>query len=123
MTMIVTRQQAADHLRIDNATAEADDLDLKILAASAVVLDYIELSHDDYTEIVENTELDSDDSDWDSDWEDYEEIIYPLQAATLLLVGEFHRYRDGGSPNYTDANLPPVVRAILYPLKSWGLST
>ena len=135
MTMLVTRQQAMDHLRIDDATAEADDLDLKILAASAVVLDYLEIDADTYT----SSDADSDDSDSGSDsggeyggsdsdsdsdsLDDSEvEIPYQMQAATLLLVGDMHRYRDSACPAYAAATLPPHVRALLYPLKTFGLS-
>lgn len=107
MTMLVTRQQAADHLRIDDATDEADDLDLKIMAASEIVLDYLEMTIDDF-------------GDSDSDGR---EIPYAIQAATLLLVGDMHRYRDSGAPTYTEALLPPPVRSLLYPLKTWGISS
>jgi len=127
MTMIVTRAQAAAHLRIDDSTDEAADLDLKIQAASAIVLDYIEWTPDRYVAATEINELDSDyeidsdwDEDWDSDWLGDEDYLFTLKAATLLLVGDMHRYRDGGSPNYTEAFLPPAVRALLYPVKSWG---
>ena len=108
MSMIVTRTQAAEHLRIDNPDAEADSLDLLILAASAVVLDYLEMELADF-------------GDSDSDGE--VEVPYQVQAATLLLVGDMHRYRDAGSPEYTEATLPSPVRALLYPLKTWGLDS
>lgn len=108
MTMLVTRQQALDHLRIDDGTAEADDLDLKILAASAVVLDYVEMDIEDFD---------------DSDSDGTPEYPYQLQAATLLLVGDMHRYRNSEIPTYNEAYLPHVVRALLYPLKTWGLSS
>ena len=128
MTMIVTRAQAASHLRIDDSTDEAADLDLKITAASAVVLDYIEWSHDRYAAALEIAELDSDyeidsdwDEDWDSDWLGDENDLYTLKAATLLLVAGMHRYRDEGNPNYgAEATLPPTVRALLYPIKTFG---
>jgi hypothetical protein len=107
MTMLVTRQQAADHLRIDDTTDEANDLDLKIQAASEVVLDYLEMAVDDF-------------SDSDSDGE--VEIPFQIQAAVLLLVGDMHRYRDSGAPTYNEAILPPAVRALLYPLKTFGLT-
>jgi len=107
MSMIVTRAQAAAHLRIDDATDEAADLDLKIEAASGVVLDYLEMDISDFG---------------DSDSDGPPEIAEQIQIATLLLVGELHRNRDGGSGNYSEANLPAPIRAILYPLKTWGLS-
>jgi len=107
MSMIVTRAQAAAHLRIDDATDEASDLDLKIAAASGVVLDYLDMEISDFG---------------DSDSDGTPEIPEQIQIATLLLVGEMHRNRDGGSENYSEANLPAAVRAILYPLKTWGLT-
>lgn len=107
MSMLVTRAQAAAHLRIDDATAEADDLDLKIQAASAVVLDYLEMEEEDFG---------------DSDSDGVVEVPEQVQAATLLLVGDMYRHRDAGSPQYSDALLPPAVRALLYPLKSWGIT-
>jgi len=127
MTMIVTRTEAAAHLRIDDSTDEAADLDLKIQAASAVVLDYIEWTPDRYVAANEIDDLDSDyeidsdwDDDWDSDWLGDEDYLDTLKFATLLLLGDMHRYRDGGSPNYGEATLPSPVRALLYPIKSWG---
>jgi hypothetical protein len=107
MSMLVTRQQAADHLRIDDSAPEANDLDLKIHAASGVVLDYLEMTIDDF-------------GDSDSDGR---EVPYAIQAATLLMIGDMHRYRDSGAPTYSEAMLPPVVRALLYPLKTWGLES
>jgi len=108
MSMLVTRQQVADHLRIDDATDEANDLDLKIYAASAAVLDYIEMELADF-------------GDSDSDGEI--EVPYQVQAAVMLLVGDMHRYRDAGSPQYNVATLPPSVCALLYPLKTWGITS
>jgi len=127
MPMIITRQQAADHLRIDDATDEANDLDLKIYAASAVVLDYIEWTAARYADVLEINELDSDyeydsdwDDDWDSDWLGDEDALPILQAATLLLVGDMHNHRGTSSPDYSAALLPPVVRAVLQPVKTFG---
>lgn len=109
MSMLVTVEQAAKHLRIDDDQIEyeRDDLTLKIHAASGVVLDYLEMAIDDF-------------GDSDSDGR---EIPYQVQAATLLLIGDMHRYRDAGSPNYTEATLPSSVRALLYPLKTWGIES
>lgn len=113
MAMIITRQQAMDHLRIDDATAEADDLDLKILAASDIVLDYLEMEESDF--VIESSDSDSDETEYD----------YPssVQAAALLLVGDMYRFRDSSSPAYSEALLPSPVRAILYPIKTWGLES
>jgi len=107
MAMLVTIEQAAAHLRIDDYTDEASDLTLKIQAASGVVLDYLEMVIDDF-------------GDSDSDGR---EIPAQIQQATLLLIGDMHGYRGSGAPAYNEALLPPVVRALLYPLKTWGLSS
>lgn len=107
MTMLVTRAQAAAHLRIDDATDEAADLDLKIKAASGMVLDYLEMSAEDFG---------------DSDSDGNPEIPEKVQAAVLLLVGDLHSNRNAGSKAYEGASLPSSVAAILYPLKTWGLS-
>jgi len=108
MSALVTRQQAADHLRIDDIASEVDDLDLKIAAASGVVLDYLEMTIDDFA-----------DSDSDGEFD----VPFQIKAATLLLIGDMHRNRDAGSPVYGEAFLPSSVRALLYPLKTWGLSS
>lgn len=125
MTMIVTRDQAADHLKIDDATPEADDLDLKIQAASAACLNYIERDVSYY-------EVEPDDEDYyeasgpSASEEDDPEYVFPadLQAAVLILVADFHRHRDSGDfeYKYVSAMLPSVVRALLYPLKSFGIA-
>jgi len=82
MSMLVTVEQTAAHLRIDDYTDEALDLNFKIQAASAIILDYLEMSIDDF-------------GDSDSDGR---EVPYSIQAATLLLIGDMHRYRDSGAP-------------------------
>ena len=107
MAMLVTVAQAAAHLRIDDYTDEENDITLKIQAAAGVVLDYLEMVIDDF-------------GDSDSDGR---EIPAQVQQATLLLIGDMHGYRGSGSPDYNEALLPPVVRALLYPLKTWGLSS
>lgn len=122
MPMIVTRQQAMDHLKIDDATDEADDLDLKILAASAIVLDFLETEASDYADSSDDSGDSSGSGSSGGSGSTTYDWPYQLQAATLLLVGDMHRYRDTGIPTYSDTQLPQAVRAILFPLKSWGLS-
>lgn len=111
MTMIVTRAEAAAHLHIDDATPEADDLDLKIEAASGIALDYIERDASYYA------------VDPEADPVVYE---YPaqLKIAVLLIVADLHRYRDGGDTEMrfiNGATLSRPVRSTLYPLKSHGI--
>lgn len=124
MTMIVTRQQAADQLHIDDATPEADDLDLKIMAASAIVLDYIERDVSYYETTTVDDEYYAEGVTADDDGTTEYDFPYQLQQAVLILVGDFHRYRDSGDFQYkmNPAQLPNYVRAILYPLKSFGIS-
>jgi hypothetical protein len=111
MAMLVTIEQAAAHLRIDDYTDEVNDLTLKIQAASGVVLDYLEMSIDDF-------------GDSDSDGR---EVPAQIQQATLLLIGDMHGYRgSGGGQGQTifyEAVLPSIVRALLYPLKTWGIES
>ena len=121
MPMIVTRQQAMDHLRIDDATDEADDLDLKILAASAVVLDYIEQDTEDYADESTSDSDSSSDSSGSTGGSTTYDWPYQVQAAVLLLVGDMHRHRDSNIPKYSEATLPSAVRALLYPIKTFGL--
>lgn len=103
--MLLTVKQAADHLRIDDYADEVADLTLKIEAASEIVLGYVERTEEDYQE----------DSSGDST------VPKILQSAVLLLVGDMYRHRDTEMKEYNGAALPPAVRAILYPLKTFGV--
>lgn len=106
MAMIVSIEEAAEHLRIDDYSVEEADLTLKIMAASAIVLDYVEQLEEDF-----------------ADYEGIPDYPYQMKAATLILLGDLHRHRDSESPAMRDgATLPSAVRALLYPLKTWGLT-
>lgn len=120
MPYIVTRQQAIDHLRIDEYSEEADDLDLKILAASAVVLEYIETTESDY--------IDSDSGDSDSGSSGGSEATYTypyqIQAAVLLLLGDMYRHRStDGTKTYTENGLPFVIKALLSTKNTFGIES
>jgi hypothetical protein len=107
--MLVTLQQAKDHLRRPASSADNSDLTLKIHAASAVVLNYLEEGA---------TFLDSaGDLPVDSNG-DALDVPYEVQAATLLMVGELYMNR-GGSENktFSDSDLPAPVKSLLYPLR------
>jgi len=105
MAMIVSINQAADQLHIDDIGSVFRPLTAMIQAASAVALDYIEMAEEDFST------------------SDGYEYPYQLQAAVLLLVGDMYRYRDSGAPGYVGAFLPGPVRALLYPLKTWGIES
>lgn len=109
--MLVTLQQASDHLRRDT---DADDTDLtdKIMAASQMVMNYIE-----------------DAGEWgDSAGEPFVDssglalnVPPAIQAATLMTIGWLYRERDGSLEYVTPIAgfyLPIGVTAILYPYRT-----
>lgn len=97
MTPLVTLQEASDHLRRDMDAGDSDDLTLKINAASEAVANYLE---------------------WD---EAPDPVPAVVKAATLNLVGEMYRERDGemsGQNTWGYGYLPIGVVALLYPLRN-----
>lgn len=96
--MIVTLQQARDHLQAAHLSDDAD-LTLKIEAASQAVVTYLKLASE--TEIPATAS-------------------FAVQQATLLLVGEFYANREGEQggavpSEYGYGYLPRPVVALLYP--------
>lgn len=107
MAMLVTLQQAKDHLRIDNDADDAD-LELKIRAASGSVLNYIRSGADVFLDSSGEAALDSNGIAIG--------IPVEIQQATLLLLGYFYRDRDADSEGaYEMGYLPRAVTALLYP--------
>lgn len=108
MLMLVSLQQASDHLRRDTTDDDAD-LEFKIQGASAAVVNYLK------------SDADFLDSDGDVAYEtDGTPIGVPelVQIATLILVGHFYAFREGdfspfNSQNYGALNLPLAVRSLL----------
>ena len=102
--MLVTLQQARDHLRSDESDDDAD-LQLKIDAASAAVLDYL--------------------GDAAKPWIDEVPLAVPVrvQQATLLTIGYFYRERDGSQEFRVNDQfgygyaLPQAATALLYSLR------
>lgn len=92
MVMLVSLQQASDHLRRDTTDDNAD-LELKIEAASLAVLNYI----DDHSFLDSSgfPELDSAGDPID--------VPRPIQSAVLLILGDLYadrdqeNFREGGS--------------------------
>lgn len=105
MVMLVSLQQASDHLRRDGNDDDAD-LTLKIKAASGAVLNYLK-SGEDFLDSAGDVELDS----------AGDPLFVPeeVQAAVLILVGMFY---DGSSrEDWEPGYLPKAVTALLYPLR------
>lgn len=102
MVMLVTLQQASDHLRRDT-TDDNTDLTLKIEAASDAVLNYLKSDGEDYLDSSGDVVA--------------ENVPNAVRMATLLLVGVFYSNRDN-STEFERGYLPPVVTALLYPLRA-----
>jgi len=110
MSLLVSLQQARDHLRSDD-TADDSDLELKVLAASQVVLDYIQGDAvDGLTDTDGELLTDTDGL--------VENVPYRMQAATLLLIGYLYRNRDGDpDKDFGENMLPLPVKALLSPYR------
>lgn len=108
--MLVTLQQASDHLRRDT-TADNTDLTLKIHAASGMVMNYIQgPGIDGFTDSFGDVFVDSQGEPLD--------VPYEVQAATLLMVGYLYKNRDENADGAFDRGyLPAPVCAILTPFR------
>lgn len=108
--MLVTLQQARDHVRSDTV-ADDSDLTLKIHAASGAVLNYLKSGAEAFLDTAGFVPLDSNG--------DPIGVPFEVGAAVLLLVGDFYSNRgEDQSANWTDPNyLPRAVTSLLYPLR------
>lgn len=104
--MLVTLQQASDHLRRDT-NADDNDLTLKVHAASAAVMNYIQgPGIDGFTDSAGDVFVDSAGDPLD--------VPYEIQAATLLMVGYLYKNRDENADGAFDRGyLPAPVTALL----------
>lgn len=109
--MLVTLQEASEHLRRDTDADDAD-LELKIRAASGAVARYIGSSSP--------YELDG---NGDPVLEDGSPVVlFEVRAAVLLLVGELYKNREGEQEGEIPSQwgygyLPRSVVSLLYPLR------
>lgn len=121
MTYLVTLAEAKAHLRVDHDLDDSD-IELKIVAASAAVLQYIGdtqyLFLDTGGEFLELTDTST------GTWEDVagSRAMQTARQATLLLVGDWFRNREPTPADVVDARfgygyLPRAVVALLYPLR------
>ncbi len=117
--MLVTLQQASDHLRRDTS-ADDNDLILKIHAASAAVMNYIQgPAIDGFTDTAGDVLEDTSGNPLD--------VPFAVQAATLLMVGYLYRLRDDNDNSsfraaFDRAYLPMPVTALLTPYRCPSLA-
>lgn len=107
--MLVTLQQASDHVRADNTDPM---LPLYIAAASAAVINYLDGGADSFLDTAGFVPLDSNG--------DPIGVPYEVMAATLLLLGDFYSNRgEDQTTNWAGqfAYLPPAVTSLLYTLR------
>lgn len=123
--MLVTLQQASDHVRRDSSDDDAD-LTLKVQAASSAVVTYLKSTAYLYEPMLDtsgNPILDTDGYPSPTvDTSGNSVVRSDIQAATLLLIGEFYRNRDGDQqgaidPQFGYGYLPRPVVALLYPYR------
>lgn len=108
MVMLVTLQQASDHLRRDSSDDDVD-LELKIHAASHAVINYLK-DGADFIDSSGDVETDSNGN--------IVGVPKVVQLAVLYLVGIFYTDRDGENPDLWQLGyLPYPVQCLLYPLR------
>jgi hypothetical protein len=117
MTMLVTLDEAKLHLRVDH-DADDDDITLKIEAASAAVLAYVEDSQYLFLD-TGGDEIDLFDTSTD---QAAHRAKHLCRQATLLMVGEFYRNREPAATDVVPERfgygyLPRAVVALLTPLR------
>lgn len=106
--MLVTLQQAQDHLRIDADSVNTSELTIYIKAASQSVVRYLGDGADVFLDTNGDPVFDSSDL-----LDGYEDV----QSAVLLLVGYLYKNRDNNAGNEFSNYLPAPVIALLYPLR------
>jgi hypothetical protein len=107
--MLVTLEQAKQHLRVD-FDDEDGDITLKIHAASGAVMNYLKSGADAFLDSAGDLVTDSNG--------DPVGVPFEVQAATLLMTGYLYKDRDQNSDGaFSMGYLPAPVTALLYPLR------
>lgn len=117
--MLVTLEQASEHLRRDSADDDAD-LTLKIHAASGAVLNYLKGANHFQAGLdgEGNPVLDGDGKPVYTT-----QVLFEVQAAVLLMVGYLYKDRDNDKNHeFETGYLPRPVTALLYGLRSPSLA-
>lgn len=127
MVMLVTLEQAKDHLRVDTDDGDSD-LTLKIHAASNAVLNYMGSSGVSYEYLLDT----AGDVFYDTSGDPVylldsagEKVVLPeIQAAVLIMLGVIYIDRDGqdfveggNSQSLGELTLPRTVKWLLDPLR------
>lgn len=118
--MLVTLEQAKNHLRVDSFD-EDSDINLKILAASGAIRRYLGDDGILYQQAEDSDGEYQTDSDGDPVYDEDDDgnyiIRYEVQAACLLFIGELYLSREGMMQNTTAGNMPPAVVSLLNQLR------
>jgi len=122
--MLVTLQQASDHLRRDT-TADDADLARKIHQASAAVLEYLKQASPwaQARDSAGQPLFDSAGNPLPEVDSAGEPVIHPsVEAAVLIMTGYLYRLRDSNPDEaFEQGYLPRPVTALLYPLRDPAL--
>lgn len=135
MVMLVTLEQASDHLRRDT-TDDNDDLRLKIRAASRAIQNYLKNPLLVYSFVLDVNGVPVFDSNGDPVLEmnsDGSYVVRPeVQQAVLIILGTFYTDRDAkeyidprsgaGLERLGNISLPRAVHWLLDPLRKPTLS-
>lgn len=107
--MLVSLEQGKNHLRVDNDD-EDEDIELKIHAASELVVGYLKDAANEFLDTSGEPEVDSSLTPVG--------VPYKVRAATLLMLGYLYRDRDGDPDKaYEMGYLPRPVTALLYSMR------
>lgn len=111
--MLVSLQQAKDHLRMDHDDDD-NDITLKVHAASGAVVNYLKSGADSFLDSSGEPETDSSG--------DPVGVPFEVQAAVLIMLGELYMNREAELQGEVAAQwgygyLPQPVIALLYPLR------
>lgn len=106
---LISLDQARAHLRLD--TDADSDLQMKVYAASGLVLGYLKSAAEAFLDTAGLVPTDTAGGP---------QVPYEVYAATCLQLGYLYKQRDS-SEDYVDGYLPPAVVALLYPLRTPAL--
>ncbi|MDP9991972.1 hypothetical protein J2W28_001000 [Variovorax boronicumulans] len=122
MIELVTMEEAQAHLKITNPDVDLLDLQLKINAASKVVLNYLAGTNFYEVEVDINNVpiLDTSGEPIYAETSSGDRIVmYEVKAATLLMLGYLNRDRDTDEEKAFEMGfIPRPVTALLYPLRT-----
>jgi len=110
--MIVTLEQAKDHLRVTH-DSDDNDITLKIHGASAAIINYLKSSADSFLDSSGEVVLDS---------SALPVVPFVVIQATLLMVGWMYNFREGEDKAFVPGYLPAPIISLLFPLRDPALS-